>query len=168
MQRGLVGSEMCIRDRYQRRVHGEKEKENLLKIFQEIEKDKNGKIRKKAFLKFFTKGHLYFKRQECIELFNKLDKNKDKRIEVHELIEGSLELSLALNVKALKIIFQKHSIGHNNYLTREDLKRCFQHYKLESDLLRAFILEVDKNEDGRISYDEISMILKKIITSKIK
>eukprot|EP00831_Metopus_contortus_P063373 TRINITY_DN5584_c0_g1_i2.p4 TRINITY_DN5584_c0_g1~~TRINITY_DN5584_c0_g1_i2.p4 ORF type:complete len:118 (-),score=35.07 TRINITY_DN5584_c0_g1_i2:626-979(-) len=23
MQRGLVGSEMCIRDRYQRRVHGE-------------------------------------------------------------------------------------------------------------------------------------------------
>eukprot|EP00831_Metopus_contortus_P003087 TRINITY_DN11147_c0_g1_i2.p2 TRINITY_DN11147_c0_g1~~TRINITY_DN11147_c0_g1_i2.p2 ORF type:complete len:134 (-),score=31.48 TRINITY_DN11147_c0_g1_i2:201-602(-) len=24
MQRGLVGSEMCIRDRYQRRVHGEK------------------------------------------------------------------------------------------------------------------------------------------------
>eukprot|EP00831_Metopus_contortus_P035519 TRINITY_DN2827_c0_g1_i10.p1 TRINITY_DN2827_c0_g1~~TRINITY_DN2827_c0_g1_i10.p1 ORF type:complete len:220 (-),score=61.07 TRINITY_DN2827_c0_g1_i10:164-823(-) len=26
MQRGLVGSEMCIRDRYQRRVHGKKKK----------------------------------------------------------------------------------------------------------------------------------------------
>eukprot|EP00831_Metopus_contortus_P040950 TRINITY_DN3207_c0_g1_i6.p3 TRINITY_DN3207_c0_g1~~TRINITY_DN3207_c0_g1_i6.p3 ORF type:complete len:110 (+),score=38.48 TRINITY_DN3207_c0_g1_i6:166-495(+) len=26
MQRGLVGSEMCIRDRYQRRVHGEEKK----------------------------------------------------------------------------------------------------------------------------------------------
>eukprot|EP00831_Metopus_contortus_P039369 TRINITY_DN30863_c0_g1_i1.p1 TRINITY_DN30863_c0_g1~~TRINITY_DN30863_c0_g1_i1.p1 ORF type:complete len:311 (-),score=12.55 TRINITY_DN30863_c0_g1_i1:80-1012(-) len=30
MQRGLVGSEMCIRDRYQRRVHGQKERIALL------------------------------------------------------------------------------------------------------------------------------------------
>eukprot|EP00831_Metopus_contortus_P017609 TRINITY_DN17439_c0_g1_i2.p5 TRINITY_DN17439_c0_g1~~TRINITY_DN17439_c0_g1_i2.p5 ORF type:complete len:113 (-),score=45.81 TRINITY_DN17439_c0_g1_i2:752-1090(-) len=30
MQRGLVGSEMCIRDRYQRRVHGDKKKRNSM------------------------------------------------------------------------------------------------------------------------------------------
>eukprot|EP00831_Metopus_contortus_P055468 TRINITY_DN4696_c0_g1_i1.p1 TRINITY_DN4696_c0_g1~~TRINITY_DN4696_c0_g1_i1.p1 ORF type:complete len:192 (+),score=39.29 TRINITY_DN4696_c0_g1_i1:121-696(+) len=30
MQRGLVGSEMCIRDRYQRRVHGKKQSQGMI------------------------------------------------------------------------------------------------------------------------------------------
>eukprot|EP00831_Metopus_contortus_P030034 TRINITY_DN24686_c0_g1_i1.p2 TRINITY_DN24686_c0_g1~~TRINITY_DN24686_c0_g1_i1.p2 ORF type:complete len:129 (+),score=49.31 TRINITY_DN24686_c0_g1_i1:173-559(+) len=48
MQRGLVGSEMCIRDRYQRRVHGDslhapKEAESFFEfqketLFQELKK----------------------------------------------------------------------------------------------------------------------------------
>eukprot|EP00831_Metopus_contortus_P030041 TRINITY_DN24691_c0_g2_i2.p2 TRINITY_DN24691_c0_g2~~TRINITY_DN24691_c0_g2_i2.p2 ORF type:complete len:121 (-),score=26.48 TRINITY_DN24691_c0_g2_i2:139-501(-) len=38
MQRGLVGSEMCIRDRYQRRVHGGSEsRENNVKHFYRLD-----------------------------------------------------------------------------------------------------------------------------------
>eukprot|EP00831_Metopus_contortus_P055553 TRINITY_DN4705_c0_g1_i1.p1 TRINITY_DN4705_c0_g1~~TRINITY_DN4705_c0_g1_i1.p1 ORF type:complete len:197 (+),score=38.64 TRINITY_DN4705_c0_g1_i1:35-625(+) len=38
MQRGLVGSEMCIRDRYQRRVHGD-EVPKVTRHFQDISSD---------------------------------------------------------------------------------------------------------------------------------
>eukprot|EP00831_Metopus_contortus_P025834 TRINITY_DN22154_c0_g1_i3.p1 TRINITY_DN22154_c0_g1~~TRINITY_DN22154_c0_g1_i3.p1 ORF type:complete len:107 (+),score=44.30 TRINITY_DN22154_c0_g1_i3:37-357(+) len=40
MQRGLVGSEMCIRDRYQRRVHGDMGKVLFLNAGPEIDTTK--------------------------------------------------------------------------------------------------------------------------------
>eukprot|EP00831_Metopus_contortus_P060499 TRINITY_DN52419_c0_g1_i1.p2 TRINITY_DN52419_c0_g1~~TRINITY_DN52419_c0_g1_i1.p2 ORF type:complete len:145 (-),score=27.86 TRINITY_DN52419_c0_g1_i1:164-598(-) len=39
MQRGLVGSEMCIRDRYQRRVHGEGKSFRVVKYRYPLEKN---------------------------------------------------------------------------------------------------------------------------------
>eukprot|EP00831_Metopus_contortus_P043582 TRINITY_DN3497_c0_g1_i9.p1 TRINITY_DN3497_c0_g1~~TRINITY_DN3497_c0_g1_i9.p1 ORF type:complete len:156 (+),score=52.65 TRINITY_DN3497_c0_g1_i9:114-581(+) len=40
MQRGLVGSEMCIRDRYQRRVHGD-----VFKVIGKFDEDMNEEFR---------------------------------------------------------------------------------------------------------------------------
>eukprot|EP00831_Metopus_contortus_P084524 TRINITY_DN961_c0_g1_i2.p1 TRINITY_DN961_c0_g1~~TRINITY_DN961_c0_g1_i2.p1 ORF type:complete len:134 (-),score=33.04 TRINITY_DN961_c0_g1_i2:198-599(-) len=48
MQRGLVGSEMCIRDRYQRRVHGSNVE--LDQLFARLDTNNSGSISYSEFL----------------------------------------------------------------------------------------------------------------------
>eukprot|EP00831_Metopus_contortus_P084525 TRINITY_DN961_c0_g1_i3.p1 TRINITY_DN961_c0_g1~~TRINITY_DN961_c0_g1_i3.p1 ORF type:complete len:104 (-),score=31.83 TRINITY_DN961_c0_g1_i3:198-509(-) len=95
MQRGLVGSEMCIRDRYQRRVHGDLNKvlnDAILKeTFAYFDRDGNQTLDKIEISNALKK--CYISSTQMSELFKSVDTNGDNIISYKEFEEMVSKLS---------------------------------------------------------------------------
>eukprot|EP00831_Metopus_contortus_P003439 TRINITY_DN11268_c0_g1_i1.p2 TRINITY_DN11268_c0_g1~~TRINITY_DN11268_c0_g1_i1.p2 ORF type:complete len:208 (-),score=60.17 TRINITY_DN11268_c0_g1_i1:299-922(-) len=139
MQRGLVGSEMCIRDRwYQRRVHGGKlRKKSPKQQPQKVSTFKPpaaackiiGREEKQWLAKHGKNEYIDFQDAELKKLreyFDYLDKDKGGSISAEELEEPLIALGFAEN--------------------RDDIQRL--------------INVIDKNGNGEIELDEFLAIIK--------
>eukprot|EP00831_Metopus_contortus_P047307 TRINITY_DN3812_c0_g1_i3.p3 TRINITY_DN3812_c0_g1~~TRINITY_DN3812_c0_g1_i3.p3 ORF type:complete len:348 (-),score=75.13 TRINITY_DN3812_c0_g1_i3:1541-2584(-) len=109
MQRGLVGSEMCIRDRYQRRVHGERELVEKLK-FSFLNSEKLQKH--VSFL--FAKGSMYLKYNSNLLYHGCIPLNEDGSFKKVSIGASGKEYSGKSYLDRLEILVREGYLYKNN------------------------------------------------------
>eukprot|EP00831_Metopus_contortus_P040181 TRINITY_DN3147_c0_g2_i1.p1 TRINITY_DN3147_c0_g2~~TRINITY_DN3147_c0_g2_i1.p1 ORF type:complete len:180 (-),score=24.80 TRINITY_DN3147_c0_g2_i1:49-588(-) len=135
MQRGLVGSEMCIRDRYQRRVHG-------------IEID-SGNMAKLLAGQYALLNGMYGKNKKNV-LFLVIHYYKDKKTNTFYNPERTLK-----NLNAIQHFNKKASWIDYNVYNIEEIREIIKNV----NDLDAFIKCIWPNEQGQIVRPQEATIL---------
>eukprot|EP00831_Metopus_contortus_P037216 TRINITY_DN29341_c0_g1_i5.p2 TRINITY_DN29341_c0_g1~~TRINITY_DN29341_c0_g1_i5.p2 ORF type:complete len:149 (-),score=45.91 TRINITY_DN29341_c0_g1_i5:3-449(-) len=123
MQRGLVGSEMCIRDRYQRRVHGIHQAEGMKAQIKTLMEEVVAKITKKEKEFESLIDSLLDDSIKSVESFRIQIKDKAESIsqiisQMSQNMEGDLHSALvyfAENIRSLQATVEEEVIPREKY-----------------------------------------------------
>jgi calcium-dependent protein kinase len=137
------------------------EKARLLEAFTSIDTDHDGQLTRKEVMAAYQKVSKNSDVESDVnELFKKLDFNNTDAIDFSEFLVANINYKNSINDKQLHQIFQIIDKDKNGFLETEELKDFFNLGGKENEaLLKALIAEVDKNNDGVISFDEFQSIM---------
>ena len=141
---------------------------NACKLFNQIDVDNDGKINKDELLQGL-KNRLNNKNlKKDVELiFKNLDMNGNGYIEYEEFVRAAVNKNIFLKDEILEFAFKFFDKDNSGEITLNEIKEVFLNSvvkKSKEDIsLKKIIEEVDKDRDGKISYKEFEIMMKKLI-----
>ena len=153
----------CIQDDYE---------QALSKVFQEMDKNKDGTITKNEFrsgaYQFFGE-RTYMLDEEVDRLFDMVDMNGNGVIDYSEFISSAANVNQLLSEKQLKAAFKAFDLDGNGEISFEEFQETFA-AGLEIDMedLRKQFFEFDVNKNGLINFEEFKVFMKSIFNTIIK
>eukprot|EP00347_Sterkiella_histriomuscorum_P023324 403335085 len=142
------------------------ETDNLRKLFEAVDDDKNGTL---SFdeIKKILKQHLSSEDyDEFVKLIkDKLDSNSNGRIDYSEFLDLTVEHKKLLSRFNLEITFNNLDVDNSGFLTIDELKKTFEAAgnKKSQQFWDQFMAGVDKNGDGEIHLEEFISAMEKLI-----
>lgn len=101
-----------------------------------------------------------------MEIFEKLDTDHNNYIGYEEFIRAAVDKSIFLDEKVLKFAFKYFDKNDTGEITYQSLSSIFKgHIKSESidENLKKIMNEIDKDENGKIGYEDFCELMKKIL-----
>lgn len=107
---------------------------------------------------FLTEGHCWddLNRKTYAELFERLDTNKDGKVDVAELRAGLIAMGISFRKGAAQKIVESHDKNKDGGLDFSEFSRYLKEHEKK---LRLTFKSLDKNNDGRIDASEIQQSL---------
>eukprot|EP00831_Metopus_contortus_P036924 TRINITY_DN2913_c0_g2_i1.p1 TRINITY_DN2913_c0_g2~~TRINITY_DN2913_c0_g2_i1.p1 ORF type:complete len:230 (-),score=67.67 TRINITY_DN2913_c0_g2_i1:22-711(-) len=155
MQRGLVGSEMCIRDRYQRRVHGSL---NMERAGESGKRDrKEMKRKQETFYQKLSEKQ----KKEIKKAFDLFDPSGSGTIEARELKVALRALGFDPTTEDVKKLISNYDLEHSGKIDFFEflsiLIAKISDKDDEEDLTKDFLL-FDVDQDGYISIEDLQHV----------
>ena len=140
---------------------------NLIEVFKKMDRNGDGRLTLSDLHEGFVnvKGTIISER-ELMDTYKKLDQDKNGYIEYEEFIRASIDSKLLLSDSNLKLAFNYFDKNNDGKLNKEDLKQIFGTENNEYCI--KLIQTIDQNNDGEISYEEFSILMKNMIKSNVK
>ena len=142
---------------------------NACKLFNLIDTDNDGKIKEsdllKGLKKIFDDKDL---EKKCHIIFENIDMNHNVYVEYEEFVRGAVDKEKFLSELTLKFAFRFFDKDGNTEIDYREIEEIFKDNV--SDINKAhehfkkIIDEVDSNHDGKISFNEFCIAMKKMIT----
>ncbi len=145
-----------------RKIYEDKNDE-LTKLFQSIDKDKNGYIEKEEFFEFYSKffpGTSEDIMDQLKELVESIDINNSNKIDYTEFLIVSNKLDQTLSRKKMEEVFHIFDVDKDNFIDANDLKVTLGD-KMVNSKYQRMIDDFDKNGDKKLSLDEFIEMLTK-------
>ena len=142
---------------------------NACKLFNQIDVDDDGKINKDELFKGL-KSRLNNKnlKKDVDLVFNNLDMNGNGYIEYEEFVRAAVNKNIFLKDEILEFAFKFFDKDNSGEITLNEIKEVFLNSVVkrseEENSFKKIILEVDKDRDGKISYKEFEIMMKKLIS----
>jgi len=147
----------------------ESDKKKLMKVFEELDEDKDGLLVKEEVLKGFQKYNLVSELTEengIDEIINRIDRNKNGSIDYSEFVIATVNRKKLLAKSNLEATFKLIDKDESKALTIDELKDFFAgqgNHEWDDQVWEALLREVDENSDGQISYSEFKNMMFKML-----
>jgi len=144
---------------------------NACKLFNQIDVDDDGRINKDELFKGL-KNRLRDKnlKNEINLIFKNLDMDGNGYIECEEFVRAAVNKQFFVSDEVIQFAFNFFDKDKSGEITIDEIKEVFEDSvvkKSKEDIsLKKIIQEVDKNGDGKISYEEFAFVMKKLIAQK--
>ena len=99
-------------------------------------------------------------------MMESLDKNGDGVVSFDEFIAAAIDKVALLNQKNIESAFRMIDRDNSNYITIEELKSAFQGDGKDDELWKEIMVEVDKDGDNKISFQEFSNAMTSVLKNK--
>ena len=141
---------------------------NACKLFNQIDLNGDGKITgKELYLglkKFLNTENL---EDDVRNIFMNLDMNNDGYIEYEEFVRASVSKEKFMGENVLKFAFRFFDKDNSGKITFKEIETVFKNSVKDKEhmeeSLNKIIFEVDINRDGKISFEEFSRVMKKML-----
>ncbi|CAK75108.1 unnamed protein product (macronuclear) [Paramecium tetraurelia] len=151
-------------------VVSSQEKDDLLKIFQDIDKNGDGTVSKEellaAYLKIY-KGDALAAQHIVEELFPQLDANKSGKVDFSEFVTASINRDRTLSKKKIEQSFKLFDLDGNGYITKQEINELFGN-EIDEKMWEDILKDCDTNKDGMISLNEFITLLESKIQQNPK
>ena len=141
--------------------------EELRKIFEEINKDSNGRLSKDeikaGFDKYLGDTEIDFER-----LMRDCDADGNGYIDYSEFLTATINRHNYLSRERLLAAFNSCDLDHNGKISLQEMKAVLSEIGIDENRLREMIDEVDINHDGEIDFDEFKYFMNRTISSDMK
>lgn len=140
------------------------EKENLSKIFMQIDKNGDGQLSKEEILegydKFFGKA---MEKEDIEKMFDSVDTDKSGFIEYSEFIVAAMNEKNILTNEKLQAAFKMFDKDGSGSISASEIKEVLGFgQSMSEEAVNDIIKQVDDNGDGEISFDEFAQMMKKL------
>lgn len=126
------------------------------KIFKKLDKNQNGILTKEELIQGYAE--LYgqdISNEEVGQIFDKMDLNKDGKIEYSEFIVAALDEKNLMSEKRLKAAFDMYDKDKSGSISAEEIKKVLSFGKdIDEQLIVNIIKQVDENNDGELQFNE--------------
>ncbi|CAD8141750.1 unnamed protein product [Paramecium pentaurelia] len=137
------------------------EKDDLLKTFQDIDKNGDGTVSKEellaAYMKIY-KGDSIAAQQVVEELFPQLDANKSGKVDFSEFVTASMNRDKSLSKKKIEQAFKLFDLDGNGFITKQEINELFGN-EIDENMWQDILKDCDINKDGMISMNEFVNLL---------
>ena len=143
------------------------EVKELVKIFQNIDQNGDGRITKEEMT--IALGKMYGiadNEDEVDEIFRNVDNDNNGFIEYEEYIRASIDKEILLNEEILLFTFKFFDSDGSGVITIDEISNVlFQgnDRKLSEKLTKELLSKVDRDENADIDYDEFKSMMRKLI-----
>ena len=152
-------------------VHNYCQREDILnacKLFSQMDTSGDGRILKTEFIKGLKEQMENYSslEKDVDEIFEKLDSDGNGFIQYEEFVRGTVNKKSFLNEDALKFAFNFFDKDENGKICLEEIREIFEESVKDKskvhECLKKIISQVDTNIDGKISFQEFSVIMQKL------
>ena len=140
-----------------------------LKLFNKLDNNENGKI---GFIEFYNglnsiSGGDNFTQDEVKEIFLNLDTNKNNYFEQEEFVKAAVDKKIYLTEKMMKFAFNFFDQDKSGLITIDEITDIFKENTDDdveaSNLFKNIISSIDKDSDGKIDFNEFSILMKTLL-----
>ncbi|CAD8125723.1 unnamed protein product [Paramecium sonneborni] len=146
------------------------EKDDLLKIFQEIDKNGDGTVSKEELYQAYLKIHKGDKlaAQTIVEeLFPQLDANGSGIVDFSEFITATINKEKSLSRQRIEQSFKLFDLDGNGLITKQELNELFDE-EIDEEMWQEILDQCDNDNDGMINLNEfINLLENKISKNQI-
>lgn len=136
--------------------------EGLKHLFETLDADKNGTISADELRTAISRQQLNLPMEEFEQVLKAADVDGDGMVDYNEFLAATLNAANLAKEENLLRAFEHFDSDHSGYITRDELIEALKGYG-EVDNLEVILQDVDKDQDGKIDYDEFkTMMLKNI------
>ncbi|KAL4466461.1 hypothetical protein ABPG73_019079 [Tetrahymena malaccensis] len=136
-------------------VSTKEEKDQLLKTFKQLDTDGDGMLSQEELLNGYKKIMSAVQAEEEVKkIMNQVDKNKSGKIDYSEFVMATCNRQNMLSKEKLQMAFKMFDKDNNGSLTVDEIRKLFNSHIQDDEVIKDIIKEVDKNQDGQISFAE--------------
>jgi calcium-dependent protein kinase len=139
----------------------------LKELFQSFDEDGSGTVTIKEFQKGLAKKGTSTTAAEVQQLLNTIDVDASGEIDYQEFIASTLSAAKFNSEENIARAFAYFDTDNSGYITVDELKKVIKENNVDVDATN-FLDEVDKNNDGRVDYDEFLAMMTKEDKPKIR
>ena len=141
---------------------------NSCKLFNQIDKSGDGKITKAELLKGLSERYNSTTLEKDVEvIYKNLDMDNNGYIGYEEFVRGAVSKEYFVRDSVLKFAFRYFDKDDSGVITFDEIEELFiksiPDKKKVHETLVEIIKEVDTDNDGKIDFDEFSIVMKKMI-----
>ncbi|CAD8185028.1 unnamed protein product [Paramecium octaurelia] len=137
------------------------EKAELLKIFQCLDTNQDGKLSKQELLVGYSKVMKPIEAAEEVNcIFQQVDKNNSGSIDYTEFVVATIDRQQLLSKQRLQVTFHMFDKDKSGSITIDELKEIFS--GIPEEMWKQVVQDFDSNSDGQISLEEFFAMMKKI------
>ena len=141
---------------------------NSCKLFNQIDKSGDGKITKAELLKGLSERYNSTTLEKDVEvIYKNLDMDNNGYIGYEEFVRGAVSKEYFVRDSVLKFAFRYFDKDDSGVITFDEIEELFiksiPDKKKVHETLVEIIKEVDTDNDGKIDFDEFSILMKKMI-----
>ena len=129
-------------------------------MFQSFDEDGSGTVTIKEFQKGLAKKGTSTTAAEVQQLLNTIDVDASGEIDYQEFIASTLSAAKFNSEENIARAFAYFDTDNSGYITVDELKKVIKENNVDVDATN-FLDEVDKNNDGRVDYDEFLAMMTK-------
>ncbi|CAB9500734.1 MAP kinase-activated protein kinase 2 (Fragment) [Seminavis robusta] len=130
------------------------------RVFQALDTQRNGKIHrfelKQAYYKVYNK---FITEKELDKLMQRIDLNGNNVIAYSEFRMAAVDKHDLLSKQRLKNAFDLFDKQGKGHVTHDEVRNMFRFMDMDMNYLTKILLQVDKNNDGEISFDEFVLMM---------
>ena len=108
---------------------------------------------------YYKVHHKFIKEDELGRIMNRIDLDGTNDISYSEFKMAAVNKKDLLSRKRLKNAFEVFDRQGKGYITHDELREAFQFVGMDMDYLNKIIMQVDKNNDGAIDFDEFVIMM---------
>ncbi len=141
---------------------------NACKLFNQIDLNGDGKITgEELYLGLKKRLNSDTLIEDVKNIFSNLDMNNDGYIEYEEFVRASVSKEKFMGENVLKFAFRYFDKDDSGKITFKEIETVFKNSVTDKEhmeeALNKIIFEVDINRDGKISFEEFSKVMKKML-----
>ena len=146
-------------------LYSSQEVEELKKFFKKLDKNGDGRLTYLELKEGFENiiGGKYTTEVEMYQIMSLVDQDKDGYIEYQEFLRVTLNRNTLISEENLKNAFNMFDNNKDGKLSAEELKLILG--TSDNEYISEIIEQIDKNNDGQISYSEFSDLMKNILNN---
>ena len=108
-----------------------------------------------------------FTQDEVKEIFLNLDTNKNNYFEQEEFVKAAVDKKIYLTEKMMKFAFNFFDQDKSGLITIDEITDIFKENTDDdveaSNLFKNIISSIDKDSDGKIDFNEFSILMKTLL-----
>ena len=141
---------------------------NSCKLFNQIDKSGDGKITKAELLRGFSERYKSDNLESDVEeIYKNLDMDNNGYIGYEEFVRAAVSKEYFVRDNVLRFAFRYFDKDGSGEITFDEIEALFSQSISDKtkvhETLVNIIKEVDKNNDGKINFDEFSKVMKKML-----
>ena len=133
--------------------------------FADIDKNGDGYISKSELSDAIKAVGRKISDKELDEIIKTVDKDGDNQVDFNEflkLMDGNCFVQSVDSFKEMKDLFSLFDVDNDGFVTEEEISKTMKEFgqKIRKKDIRKMMQEADRNNDGKISFDEFkNMVL---------
>lgn len=140
-----------------RMFHLKKEKEELLKTFEEMDANHDGTLTREEIRQAYQQRGVVCEEDLPKEIFQRLDIDENNRLDFSEFLLATVNYKMQIHKKELRQIFDIIDTDHSGELSVNELRSFFNIQGPDGEQkLRELVKKIDTNHDGMIQFEEFS------------
>ncbi|CAD8076539.1 unnamed protein product [Paramecium primaurelia] len=152
--------ETCFKDIFNQ-LATEKEKQELLMVFQQLDTNNDGKLSRQELLMGYQRIMNADQAVEVVDnILSQIDKNNTGMINYTDFLIASIDKQVLLSQQRLHSTFKIFDIDKNGSICLDEFQSIFM--GITDEMLKQIIKELGQNQDGRISLKEFFQMIEKI------
>jgi len=141
---------------------------NAAKLFNRIDEDDDCKINQKELLEGLKiKYNTVVKQQDVEQIFQNLDINNNGYIDYEEFVSAAVNKKKFMNKNVLMLAFKFFDKNDSGEITFDEIEKMFKESVVDKnkvhESLQKIIKDVDLDVDGKITFEEFVVVMKRII-----
>lgn len=126
------------------------EKEDLVELFDKLDKDKNQQLSKSELREGLKTSGITLSDKEFDEIFRKIDSDASGHISYNEYLAGVVGINILANEKLLEEAFNFMDKKKKGYLTKETLGDLLGTQWISKVQLDQVFKNIDTNKDNKV------------------